>query len=37
METKSSASTSDDRDFALEAEDAAEVFQLDVDFGGHGE
>jgi hypothetical protein len=37
METKASASTGHDSNFALKAEDAAEVLQLDVDFGGHDE
>lgn len=37
MEAKSSTPTSNDSNFALEAEDSAEVLELDVDFSGHDE
>jgi hypothetical protein len=37
VEAKSSASTSDNSNFALEAKYAAEVLQLDVNLGGHHE
>src|SRR5947207_6591455 len=36
MKAQSSAPPRDDGHFALEAKDAAKVFQLHVGFGGHG-
>jgi hypothetical protein len=35
MEAETTAATGDDGDLALEAEDGAEVLELDVDFGRH--
>jgi hypothetical protein len=35
MEAESSASTGDNSNFAFEAEDGAEVLQLDIDLRGH--
>ena len=37
METQASASTGDNRNFALEAKDGAEVLELDVYFGRHSD